>query len=42
MSGDAVHSQDFTSTLDDVRVTVRTVYQAVSMLMKLPFEEMKA
>ena len=42
MSGDAVHSQDFTSTLDDMRVTVRTVYQAVSILMNLPFEEMKA
>jgi hypothetical protein len=42
MSGDAIHSHDFTSTLDDVRATVRTVYQAVSILMNLPFEEMKA
>jgi hypothetical protein len=42
MSGDAVHSQDFTSTLDDVRLIVRTVYQAISILMNLPFEEMKA
>ena len=42
MSGDAVHARDITFTLDELQASVRTVYQAISILMNLSFEEMKA
>ena len=42
MSGDAVHARDITFTLDELQASVRTVYQAISILMNLSYEEMKA
>jgi hypothetical protein len=42
MSGEAVHSRDITFTLDDVRASVRTVYETISILMNLSYEEVNA
>jgi hypothetical protein len=42
MSGNAIHSSEFNFTLDEVNASVRTVYQAISTLMHLSYEEVKA
>jgi hypothetical protein len=42
MSGEAVHSRDITFTLDEVRTSVRTVYQAISILMNLSYQDVDA
>lgn len=42
ISGEAIHSRDITFTLEDVRASVRTVYEVTSILMNLSYEEVSA